>query len=50
MKVKEIEENIPDHDKCITSLEFNKCFSEIFDKKTKAGITEFITKTYFDEK
>lgn len=55
--IKEIEDKIPNHDKFITTAEFNKVYGTIFAEKLKQknvatghDIADFIKKTYFNEK
>ena len=55
--MKEIEEKIPDRDRCITTNGFNKFSSTTFVERlkqakfaTKTGIADFITNTYFSDK
>ena len=55
--IKEIEDKIPNHDKFITTAEFNKVYGTIFPEKLKQknvatghDIADFIKKTYFNEK
>ena len=47
-KISEVENNIPNHGKCITTPEFNKLTAENFTARLKQANLE--TKTYFDKK
>ena len=56
-KIDEIEKKIPNHDKYITTKQFNELTWETFaarlrqaDLLSKNDIDDFIKKTYFDEK
>ena len=56
-KVEEIKRKILNHDKCITSNDFNEFLDALFDETikqatlaTKADLADFVTKTYFDDK